>query len=69
MLNNKASVATTTKVEHSPIVFSGKITLEAPGNPGITIDLLKNQSFISEMTKIIHSQTEVMGKGNGKHVA
>lgn len=69
MLNNKASVATTAKIEHSPIVFSGKITLESPGSPGISVDLLKNQSFIAEMTKIIHSQTEVMGKGNGKHVA
>ena len=70
MLNNKASVATTTKMEHSPIEFTGKITLEIPGGTSIDLDILrKNPGLLNEIAQNVNSRLEMMGKGNGKHIA
>ncbi len=56
-LKNKKT-SDTMKVEFGDIKFSGHLTIDTPGNPGIAVDLLKNQSFINSITRLVHTETK-----------
>lgn len=51
------SVPDIMKIEFSDIKFTGSLTIDTPGNPGIAIDLLKNQSFVNSITRLVHTET------------
>ena len=57
-LNQSANNPSTMKIEFAPLTFNGSIMLTSPGNPGQATDLLKNHDFISNITQIIHVETQ-----------
>ena len=66
--NKSANIPSTITHIFNPIEFKGSITINSPGNPGQTIDLLKNQDFISNITSMIHIETQKQiggGKSRG----
>jgi hypothetical protein len=50
---------TITKIEFGDITINGKLIVETPGNPSMGVDLLKNPTFINEITKKISVQLNV----------
>ena len=66
--NKSANVPSTMKIEFSPLTFNGSIMVTSPGSPGQAIDLLKNQDFITNITSMIHVETQKQisgGKSKG----
>ena len=57
-LNQSANNSSTMKIEFAPLTFNGNIMLTSPGNPGQAIDLLKNQDFLTNITQMIHVETQ-----------
>jgi len=57
--SNSNNSNTITKVEFGDITINGKLIVETPGNPSMGVDLLKNPTFINEITKKIMIQLNV----------
>ena len=56
----------TVKHEFGDIHINGEIKVTSPGNPGLSVDLLKNPQFKSDITRIITSQLE-RNRNGGKN--
>lgn len=59
---------TVNRVEFSNITIDGKIEIVSPGNPGLVIDLMKDQGFRRDITRTIQVEIEknkVGGKNKG----
>jgi hypothetical protein len=56
--NQGANIPATINHTFNPIVISGSITLDTPGNPGKGVDLLKDAHFIRQVTSLIHVETK-----------
>lgn len=56
--NQGANIPATINHTFNPIVVSGSITLDTPGNPGKGVDLLKDAHFIRQVTSLIHVETK-----------
>jgi hypothetical protein len=56
--NQGANIPATINHTFNPIVISGSITLDTPGNPGKGVDLLKDAHFIRQITSLIHVETK-----------
>lgn len=59
---------TVNRVEFSNITIDGKIEIVSPGNPGLVIDLMKDQGFRRDITRTIQVELEknkVGGKNKG----
>ncbi len=55
---------TTMKIEFGEIHFKfDDLHVVSPGNPGVSINLLKDQQFIRNITRMIHSETEKVING------
>jgi hypothetical protein len=50
---------TISRVEFGELSINGKLMIESPGNPNMSVDLLKNPEFISEITKKMLVQIDV----------
>jgi hypothetical protein len=64
-MNNQNTV---NRVEFSNITIDGKIEIVSPGNPGLVIDLMKDQGFRRDITRTIQVELEknkVGGKNKG----
>jgi hypothetical protein len=61
--NRGANIPATINHTFGPLVISGSITLDTPGNPGQGVDLLKNAHFIRQITNMIHAETSRIQKG------
>lgn len=59
---------TTNRIEFSNITIDGEIRIVSPGQPGLVIDLMKDQSFRRDITRTIQVELEknkVGGKNKG----
>ena len=56
--NQGANIPATINHTFNPIVVSGSITLNTPGDPGKGVDLLKDAHFIRQVTSLIHVETK-----------
>lgn len=64
-MNNQNTV---NRVEFSNITIDGKIEIVSPGNPGLVIDLMKDQGFRRDITRTIQVEIEknkIGGKNKG----
>lgn len=65
-MNNQGK--TVNQVEFSNITIDGKIEIVSPGNPGLIIDLMKDQGFRRDITRTIQVELEknkIGGKNKG----
>jgi hypothetical protein len=61
--NQSANIPATINHTFSPIEINGTIMINTPGNPGQGVELLKNASFIRQITNMIHAETSRIQKG------
>jgi hypothetical protein len=58
--NQNANIPSSINHEFAPIEFKGSITIDTPGNPGKSVELLKDAHFIRQVTGLIHGETKRM---------
>jgi hypothetical protein len=65
---DKASQNASSNVHHTfgEMTINGSITVQSPGNPGASVDLMKNGEFKREITRVITSELEKQ-KAGGKN--
>jgi hypothetical protein len=63
---NKNTGNQTMKVDFGEITINGKIEVMSPGNPGLSVDLMKDPSFKRDIARVVSSEIE-KNRNGGKN--